>query len=502
MTTIMYDDVVHDVEKKGYVCISHVWGDQQLYPASELDVLGVDWMIPLSCPKKLQRVVKAMSYFGKEYCWWDVLCMPQDKQDEINKEIPYMGDYYAGAIMTLVISSTKDRLKFLRTSLETYMTNKISMRGKSGYVWTRTIIDTTNILNDEWLNRVWTLQEAVLSRNMLYVSPSNVYLKLSEALDVLVDKRAEEPMSAKSDQDETASMVKLCNGIRAYRNGRMDLMDVLSMSMERCCKIPQDIFYGVIGILGYTAFPIDYSMDKYALSIEIARYAYSKGDISWLAISKDPSAGFIQLANTPFGHIGTDWKKDVLGTCMIRDKTLEISACVIGSVTQSRHWSRNESKHEFANFALHTLKALEFSIDTAKDVIAVDREVSSSLLESFVCFHGYLSDIPLGSYWTNMKERSHINEYMKLEHMLNREHMNPIKSIAVITHYETGRRQPVIVCGKPDIGDSVMLLRVHDRYGRVLGIIVDQNHRRKGMFLHTKSNMEDGLSYVLHEFPL
>lgn len=46
-----------------------------------------------------------MNRHKMEYCWLDVLCMPQDKQDEINLEIPFMGDYYVGTAMTLVIST-------------------------------------------------------------------------------------------------------------------------------------------------------------------------------------------------------------------------------------------------------------------------------------------------------------------------------------------------------------------------------------------------------------
>lgn len=146
---------------------------------------------------------------------------------------------------------------------------------------------------------------------MIYVSTNNTYLKLSQALDILINRRYENPASTVSDEDKIDTMATLGNGIRIYREGRMDLMNVLSKSMKRCCKNPQNQFYGVIGILGYTTFPVDYNMDKHALSIEVAKYAYSKGNISWLAVVRTPSTGFIQLADTPFGYVGTNWKEDV-----------------------------------------------------------------------------------------------------------------------------------------------------------------------------------------------
>ncbi|KAF9341884.1 hypothetical protein BGZ91_011952 [Linnemannia elongata] len=99
----MYENVADDVTNKGYVAISHVWGDQQMYSADELGInSGVNWEIPLSNPNKIRRLVDAMNYYEKEYCWFDVLCMPQDNQGEINLEIPFMGDYYGGADMTLM----------------------------------------------------------------------------------------------------------------------------------------------------------------------------------------------------------------------------------------------------------------------------------------------------------------------------------------------------------------------------------------------------------------
>ena|ERR1700761_1628829 len=116
MSTVMYEDVADDI--KSYAAISHVWGDQKMYSAAELGIEdGVDWKIPLSDPKKVGRLVDAMNYFEMQYCWWDILCMPQDKQNEINLEIPFMGDYYSGADITFVLS---DMTYITSDGLDTY----------------------------------------------------------------------------------------------------------------------------------------------------------------------------------------------------------------------------------------------------------------------------------------------------------------------------------------------------------------------------------------------
>ncbi len=497
MSTVMYDDVV-DVEQKGYVAISHVWGDRQMYTARELGInRGVDWMIPLSRQEKLEMVTKGMSYFKKEYCWWDVLCMPQNKQDEINMEIPYMGDYYRDASMTFVLSSAKKR--FLHTPIDTYLMNKINMAESSGYIWTRSAAIYMNVVGDEWFTRVWTYQEAMLSKNMIFVGPNHTYLKLSQALDTLADKRIKEPMSAIRDEDKTDDMIKLHNAIKVYKDGKADLVAVLSKSMKRYCGRPQDRFYGVLGILGYTTFSVDYNMDEHKISLEIAKYAYSKGDISWLSVDKNPA----QL-DVPFGHLGTNWKE---GTPRIRNisigkKTFGISACTIGTISRSTRW--NGECRGISEFALRGFKEWGFNMTTTRDAIAVDREIATHILDSFMYIsrYGYTNDAPSGEYSTHLKNYLHVNENMKFQHMLNREEFGSLEqSIAVILHNGTGKQQPVIVCGKPDLEDKAIVLNVRDTYGRALGIIVDKAHRRKGVFLHTRANMGEEL-YKLHRFPL
>ena len=73
MSTVMYEDVVDDVTEKGYVAVSHVWGEQQPYSADELGINdGVNWEIPLSRKNKMDMLKSAMKKFKMEWCWFDV----------------------------------------------------------------------------------------------------------------------------------------------------------------------------------------------------------------------------------------------------------------------------------------------------------------------------------------------------------------------------------------------------------------------------------------------
>lgn len=144
-------------------------------------------------------------------------------------------------------------------------------------------------------------------------------------------------------------------------------------------------------------------------------------------------------------------------------------------------------------------------MNVTKEAIIVDREIPNDVLEAFMYIgnYGYVHDIPPERLWKTVRNHAHINESMKFQHMLNmKEHANLEQTIAIITHHETNKQQPVIISGCVDIGDKAILLRIYDRYGRALGTIVDENRRHKGIFLHTKSNIEEGLDYTKYEFPL
>jgi hypothetical protein len=73
MSTVFYKNVVDDVKEKGYVAISHVWGEQTLYSADKFGInSGVNWIIPLSNTNKISKLVKIMNHFkntvGLTFC--------------------------------------------------------------------------------------------------------------------------------------------------------------------------------------------------------------------------------------------------------------------------------------------------------------------------------------------------------------------------------------------------------------------------------------------------
>ncbi len=189
MKTVMYDDVKSDVEKNGYVAISHVWGKQKKYWPILLGIRGgVNWNVPLSRRDKMGQMKKSMKQYGMRYCWWDILCMNQDKQDEINQEIPMMGDYYKGSKMTLVLSDIK-YVFYKDFEKWNNIVYNAAINGRclsiTEQMWMDRYDDTNDLLNihqDEWFNRVWTFQEAVMPRRLILVDIDDYHLNLSDLM--------------------------------------------------------------------------------------------------------------------------------------------------------------------------------------------------------------------------------------------------------------------------------------------------------------------------------
>lgn len=337
METVMYKDVENIIKDKGYVAISHVWGDQTLYDPEELEIKGgVSWKVPMSDPKKMYRIKKAMKYFKKKYCWLDVVCMPQDKQDEINLEIPFMGDYYAGACMTLVIATSDHTFWKIATKTLNMFSNIVGKVGTStvlGRYYAMARATELGIDYEKWCTRAWTFQEAVLSKNIKYVGYDESYTDLSKTLEAYA--WAYTFGQAVEDDEETSYIVELGHATRDYCKKGSSLAGMAQSSCLRQCFKQHDRLYGLLGILGYTTFPVTYDISLDDLNDRIIRYAFARGDISWLSSGGSRRTGLIQPMYEDFRHIGDIWKEETPGICGMElgDNTMKMNACTIGTVT-------------------------------------------------------------------------------------------------------------------------------------------------------------------------
>lgn len=526
MKTVMYDDVKSDVQENGYAAISHVWGKQWKYWPTLLGIRGgVNWNVPLSNYNKVNRVKNAMKEHGKRYCWWDVLCMNQDKQSEINEEIPFMGDYYSGADMTLVISTvdynkSNDFTKLCEIVDDCIAKNRNPTYEESGWISLRksSMIDFSK---EQWFERVWTLQETVLSKNIVFACVDGSYLNLSHIFTVVSSlKNMSLVYNYHVFSDFSYHIENLCQAY--FNHTKMDVKYVMYLTSTRNCNNPLDKFYGVFGILEYKDFVVDYEKNSRDLGKKLAQYAYSKGDLSWIAIGGSFWPGFVQPLYSP-SYIGDSWKEEEPGSCKItfRDDLLSTNVALFAKVMSSESCaSSSVEAADFIPWLARIYKTWNFNeVHVAASVIQFKRISNDAMSNLVIRLLSIIENMDPVQIFTAFLTASAINvspddlpEFMSSHHdkwienssvaskcILDVSVMCPmITAVKIVTI--TGDIIPMIVFGKADRGDNILFTKLRDDHNRALGIIVCGSEK-KGLCVCEMLEIPDEL-YSSREFSL
>ena len=518
MKTVFCDDVADDVNEKGYVAVSHVWGDQKKYTADELGIKhGVDWEIPLSDPDKIRLVRDVVIDYEKEYCWFDVLCMPQgeDRQWEVNLEIPLMGSYYANAVFTMALS-TMDPI-FSEDYKQCYdmIEDAMEMGAKFSQLqedWIRNTSQLLDLSGEKWFTRLWTFQEGAMSKELLLIRGNEDPIRLFDIAEKIsymsaINKSYAEHLFGVSG-NLLADMLTCKEEHRWQRSTLVDMMAVCSM---RDCFKPQDKFYGVLGILVYKDFSVDYNIDMDDLNMAIVKYAYSKGDISWIFVGGDEGKGFVQPLYKPFSRIGFKWEDNMSDMYGIRieDDILHINAWSFAEVICCERVGYHEKVTDFLGWICRVTSGWKLRYRDIVDIFTSFRETSDEMAEMMMVFLGGhavgRSDETITKYMDFRVGREFVDAYYgKMLNMFSETSSMCREATVVKAVDEVGHFFPLIVSGNAEIGDQIMLTRMHDKHDRTLGIVVGES-RRKGVFLHRKVEMsEDDISicYTPYQFPL
>ncbi|KAH7383465.1 heterokaryon incompatibility protein-domain-containing protein [Cadophora sp. MPI-SDFR-AT-0126] len=116
-----------------------------------------------------------------EYLWVDAICINQEDKDELNQQLPLMGDIYRGAVMVfvdfgnvqmewyvaydlmlrvqVVRKMLKDRIEDL---VSEGLQERVGLPSFSHVAWR----NFTAIFMSPWLERTWTIQEVVLAKQI------------------------------------------------------------------------------------------------------------------------------------------------------------------------------------------------------------------------------------------------------------------------------------------------------------------------------------------------
>ncbi len=514
----MYEDVANDVKEKGYAAVSHVWGNQKMYSADELGInSGVEWEVPLSDPNKIRRLVNAMNRYKMEYCWFDVLCMPQNRQNEINEEIPFMGDYYNGAEMTFVLLTTNYVASESLAIWSSFMTDVIkderdfTVEENKWFTYNRNILDMSG---EVWFTRVWTLQEAILSNKIVLSGLDGSHLNLSDILDRIRCLEAINSTYSLLLFSKSHNLLPLSRAVKDRKTGEVTSTEALSYNMERECHKIHDRFYGVLGILGYKDFVIDYEMGIEDLNKNFAKYAYSKGDISWMSIGGNIGNGFVQPMYKGFNNIGIGWKETWPGSSGIvfDDRTLTMDVNLLGNVIYKANFAETGLKSDkFIGWCVRTFREWKFDDDDICSAMegfriypSTNRQVAKVYLD------GLSKNMELDEMGMEMArlfgaDTATKNMFAMFSIMSDTNLLFRNATIMGIISDVAAKKIALIVCGNADVGDRVVFTKVADKGMRFLSIVTSNSDRRKGVCLYGAKEACGFLGIskqISHKFPL
>ncbi|GAB5588813.1 hypothetical protein Unana1_03713 [Umbelopsis nana] len=236
------------------------------------------------------------------YLWMDVFCINQFDELDKAEQLPKMSDIYEQASLTFVFFESFDKSKQLYDKCfewkAAYDVNDIL---NEGFGHLKRLLDLSadienfafehRFYDDNWWRRVWTLEECVLSSNLVIVIDQNIY-DLQTIMDTLANPLRELfPENPPLDDLETFYSQDLIkrNVKRAWRvrtEGIRSVCGVLSLSMCRMATMEQDLVYSVFGIMKHF-YPVLNKLTRiYTMSIQDIvnhlLFVNIQQDISWL----------------------------------------------------------------------------------------------------------------------------------------------------------------------------------------------------------------------------
>lgn len=239
-----------------YLAVSHTWR-ARLFPPT----------IPFvqSAGGRAILIVVRKYFPSLSHCWVDTLCIKQDDEEDKERQIPMMGEIYQGAVAVTVALATKltisqEEIDFLSEKLEgaCFMVANETW-SENGLYWEKgpgreIIIKAMNGLEiftrDEWACRVWTLQEFVLARSIVWIGSDYIPLRVREILfsaipDICNTLNINECIGGKYTR-----LYSYFLGMINCKRKAIDRTRIMELLGNRSATVPADEIYGVMAASG------------------------------------------------------------------------------------------------------------------------------------------------------------------------------------------------------------------------------------------------------------
>jgi hypothetical protein len=295
--------------KLSWITISHRWGREH----ANRRIDGMEWMCRDSDLTKLRNAMKIAREHDIRYLWMDSVCVDQSDQDEMIQEIKKYRSIYLNATCTIAyLDEIREDLEQMIMELIDRINNRRKHYNK--------IEDGKNcfeeFIRNEWFKRVWTLQEMLISPNLVFVN-----LRNGKPICTIEDCHKLYRIYVREfDQELKSHSIR---EVYNYKNTRMmpSLSRVLTMCRDRISTIPEDQAYGISALLDVEI------QAKYGIGKEEAfrrlfyNVAIRHGDVSFIEYNKNPNDKWSYMPNVDKIYDSYTIPKEALSIVRRRVKT-------------------------------------------------------------------------------------------------------------------------------------------------------------------------------------
>lgn len=262
-----------------YSVVTHCWGEYILINSNNIGLTGIDWNVPLDKNNlnKLEEILKFAKKCNIEWLWADMLCIDQSNKKEKIIEIPKMSDYYKNATFCLMyipgidlymIKSILNKISTIEDDEELSNIGNILLKylHKSGF------------LTNNWWKRVWTLQEFILSKDIIICS-NNETLNINILINIFTKIIKLDYLSMESLNINEKYFINI---VIFKVNNENNIKQVLKLMEGRCCEKVNDRIYGMLGLFPNIKIEVTYEKSLEEISYIFFVELNKLGDSSYL----------------------------------------------------------------------------------------------------------------------------------------------------------------------------------------------------------------------------
>ncbi|KAJ3053316.1 hypothetical protein HK097_004556 [Rhizophlyctis rosea] len=309
---------IDSLQEWNFLAISHVWGGGSAC-RNEEDGTPV-WELNEEMCHSVNRALTALKHFGLRYIWMDVLCANQSVPADVGIQFTSMHAIYSKSAICAALNCPQqdayectcdslgssvennfaarfceierdvkmrieEPLKFAEMAnvmMTEYVRLAPSMNGDCINSWRYAL--NNHMSNGSWFMRVWTFQEAVMSRQLYLQCGKNYHdwdtLLGRTLLGVFGPGVPEEWVTIGG----IFSEVDRCR--REYQEkGVISVATVIRMLQQRHCRFEADRLYGIAAMCGFnTSVPYDPHTRLDELWTTVRKWAIERGDANLLLL--------------------------------------------------------------------------------------------------------------------------------------------------------------------------------------------------------------------------